>query len=166
MRRVILKATQPEKIVVVDGGVFAGASVDNAVFVFRAGEPATAPFPMTRAVAEEKGLKPSGESKVDPQRVLAEAHALFTSGVTTLGSVLWDRLSSRFPKLDDFADVNFGKQLRDRSKFTRDVIEVTGPRSVPRTHIACVTGKDVERYLLTWSKLACLNDTVAQSGGC
>jgi hypothetical protein len=24
----------------------------------------------------------------------------------------------------------------------------------------------VERYLLTWSKLACLNDTVAQSGGC
>ena len=62
--------------------------------------------------------------------------------------------------------MNFGKQLRDRSKFTRDVIEVTGPRSVPRTHVACVTGKDVERFLLTWSKLACLNDTVAQSGGC
>jgi hypothetical protein len=163
---VILKTTQPEEIVVVAGGVFAGVSVDNAVFVFRAGEPATTPFPMTRAVAEEKGLKPSGESKVDPQRVLAEARALFTSGVTTPGSVLWDRLSARYPKLGDFADVNFGKQLRDRSKFTRDVIEVTGPRSVPRTHVACVTGKDVERYLLTWSKLACLNDTVAQSGGC
>ena len=166
LRRVILKTTQPEEIVVVAGGVFAGVSVDNAVFVFRAGEPATTPFPMTRAVAEEKGLKPSGESKVDPQRVLAEARALFTSGVTTPGSVLWDRLSARYPKLGDFADVNFGKQLRDRSKFTRDVIEVTGPRSVPRTHVACVTGKDVERYLLTWSKLACLNDTVAQSGGC
>jgi hypothetical protein len=166
LRRVILNKTQPEEIMVVQGGVFAGVSVDNAVFVLRAGQPASSAFPMTRAVAEEKGLKPSGESKIDPQRVLAEAHALFTSGVTTPGSVLWDRLSSRFPKLGDFADVNFGKQLRDRSKFTRDVIEVTGPRSIPRTHVACVTGKDVGRYLLTWSKLACLNDTVAQSGGC
>jgi hypothetical protein len=134
--------------------------------VFRAGAPATTPFPMTRAVAEDKGLKPSGLSKVDPEQVLAEARALFTSGVTTPCSVLWYRLSSRFPKLGDFADVNFGKQLRDRSKFTKDVIEVLGPRSVPRTHVACVTGKDVERYLLTWSKLACLDDTVAQSGGC
>ena len=166
LRRVILKTTQPEEIVVVEGGVFAGVSVDNAVFVFRVGEPATTPFPMTRAVAVEKGLKPSGESKVDPQRVLAEARALFTSGVTTPGSALWDRLSSRFPKLGDFADVNFGKQLRDRSKFTSDVIAVPGSRSVPQTHVACVTGKDVERYLLTWSNLACLNDTAAQSGGC
>ena len=166
LRTVILKTTQPEEIVVVEGGVFAGVSVDNAVFVFRAGEPATTAFSMTRAVAEEKGLRPSGESKVDPQRVLNEARALFTSGITTPGSVLWDRLSSHFPQLDSFAAVNFGKQLRDRSKFTKDVIEVPGPRSVPRTHVACVTGKDVERYVLTWSKLACLNDTVAQSGGC
>ncbi len=166
LRRVILKMTQPEEIVVVEGGVFAGVCVDNAVFVFRAGEAATTPFPMTRAVAEDKGLKPSSESQVDPQRVLAEARALFTSGVTTPGSVLWDRLASRFPQLVSLADVNFGKQLRDRAKFTSDVIEVPGPRSVPRTHVACVTGKDVERYLLTWSKLACLNDTVAQCGGC
>ena len=166
LRRMILKTTQPEEIVVVEGGVFAGVSVDHAVFVFRAGEAATTPFPMTRAVAEDKGLTPSGESKVDPQRVLAEARALFTSGVTTPGSVLWDRLAARFPQLGSFADVNFGKQLRDRSKFTSDVIEVPWPRSVPRTHVACVTGKDVERYLLTWSTLACLNDTVAQSGGC
>ncbi len=166
LRRVILNTTQPEEIVVVEGGVFTGVSVDNAVFVLRAGQPAATPFPMTRAVAEAEGLKPRGESKVDPQRVLAEARALFTSGVTTPGSILWDRLSARYPKLGDFADVNFGKQLRDRSKFTQDVIELTGPASVPRTHVACVTGKDVQRYVLTWSKLACLNDTAAQSGGC
>ncbi|MBP7830575.1 MAG: N-6 DNA methylase [Kiritimatiellae bacterium] len=166
LRRVILKATQPEEIVVVEGGVFSGVSVDNAVFVFRGDGPAVAPFPMTRAVAEGKGLKPTGEGKVEPRRVMAESRALFTSGIHTPDSELWDRLSSRFPQLGSFADVNFGKQLRDRSKFTNDVIEVAGPRSIPRTHVACVTGKDVERYLLTWSKLACLNDTIAQSGGC
>jgi hypothetical protein len=166
LRRVILKLTQPQEIVVVDGGVFAGVSVDSAIFVFRAGKAATSSFPMTRAVAEAKGLKPRVRSLVDPQRVLAETRALFTSGITTPGSALWDRLALGCPKLGDFADVNFGKQLRDRSKFRRDVIAVAGPRSVPRSHVACVTGKDVERYLLTWSKLACLKDTVAQSGGC
>jgi hypothetical protein len=166
LRRMILKTTQPEEIVVVEGGVFTGVSVDNAVFVFRGGTAATVPFPMTRAVANDKGLKPIGESKVDPARVLAEARAMFTSGFTTPGSALWDRLSSRLPKLGDLADVNFGKQLRDRAKFTKDVIEVPGPRSVPNTHVACVTGKDVERCVLSWSNLACLNDRVAQSGGC
>ena len=33
LRKLILKKTQPEEIVVVEGGVFAGVSVDNAVFV-------------------------------------------------------------------------------------------------------------------------------------
>jgi hypothetical protein len=37
---------------------------------------------------------------------------------------------------------------------------------IPNTHVPCVTGKDIERYLLRWSNLACLNDRVAQSGGC
>jgi len=68
--------------------------------------------------------------------------------------------------LGNFADVNFGKQLRDRKKFLSDVIEISSRKTIPRTHVACVTGKDIEPYLLTWSKLACLNDTIAQSGGC
>jgi hypothetical protein len=166
LRRFILQSTQPEVVVVVDGGVFAGVSVDNAVFVFRAGQAATKPFPMTRAVAEPPSLRPIGEAKVNPVRVIAEQHALFTSGITNPASHLWDRLAAKCQPLGDFADVNFGKQLRDRKKFLRDVIEVTSRKAIPRTHVACVTGKDIEPYLLTWSRLACLNDTVAQSGGC
>ncbi|MCG2812248.1 MAG: N-6 DNA methylase [Candidatus Aminicenantes bacterium] len=166
LRRFILQSTQPEEVVVVDGGVFAGVSVDNAVFVFRAGYSATKPFPMTRAVTEPPRLRPIGEAKVNPARVLAEQHALFTSGIINSASHLWDRLAAKCQPLGDFADVNFGKQLRDRKKFLRDVIEVTSRKAIPQTHVACVTGKDIEPYFLTWSKLACLNDTVAQSGGC
>jgi hypothetical protein len=166
LRRFILQSTQPEEVVVVDGGVFAGVSVDNAVFVFRAGQAATKPFPLTRAVAEPASLRPTGEAKINPARVLAEQRALFTSGIINPASHLWDRLAAKCQPLGDFADVNFGKQLRDRKKFLRDVIEVTSRKAIPRTHVACVTGKDIEPYLLTWSKLACLNDTVAQSGGC
>jgi hypothetical protein len=166
LRRVILMRTQPEELVVVEGGVFAGASVDNAVFVLRAGRPASIPFPLTRAIAEEERFKPSGQEQVHPERVLSEARALFTSGIINPTSQLWDKLSARFARLGTIADVNFGKQLRDRSKFPNDVIEVSSRKMIPQTHVPCVTGKDIERYALEWSNLACLNDTVAQSGGC
>ena len=166
LRRVILLKTQPEQIVVVQGGVFAGVSVDNAVFVFRAGQAATKAFPLTNATAASECLKPAGKNNVDPQRVLAEPRLLFTSGIVNPGSVLWDRMAAGCIMLGDIADVNFGKQLRDRKKFLQDVIEVGSRKSIPRTHVACVTGKDIEPYHLHWSGLACLNDTVAQSGGC
>ena len=166
LRRVILETSQPEALVVIAGGVFAGVSVDSAVFVFRAGQPATQPFPLTRAIAEATHFKPTGQDQVFPQRVLAEARALFTSGIINPASDLWDRLSAKFPPLGSIADVNFGKQLRDRKKFLNDVIEVASRNALPKTHVACVTGKDIDRYRIEWSHLACLNDTVAQSGGC
>ena len=166
LRKVILEKTQPVEIVVIDGGVFAGASVDTAVFVFLPGQSAEKSFLLTRAIAEQTNFKPTGQDQVFPKRVLADKAALFTSGIINPASELWDKMSGRFAKLETIADVNFGKQLRDRSKFTKDVIEVTSRSAIPKTHVACVTGKDVERYLLEWSNLACLNDTVAQSGGC
>jgi hypothetical protein len=166
LRKVILEKTQPVEIVAIEGGVFAGASVDTAVFVFLPGRSAANPFPLTRATAEETNFKPTGQDQVFPKRVLADKAALFTSGIINPASELWDKVSGKFAKLETIADVNFGKQLRDRNKFTKDVIEVTSRSAIPRTHIACVTGKDVERYLLEWSNLACLNNTIAQSGGC
>ncbi len=166
LRRFILEKTQPEQLVVIEGGIFPGVSVDNAVFVFRAGQSAKLPFPLTRATAEEKDFHPTGQDQIYPDRVLSEQRALFTSGVINPTSELWDAISRRSVKLREVADVNFGKQLRDRKKFTRDVIEVGSRSSIPKTHVACVTGKDVERYRLEWSGLACLNNTIAQCGGC
>lgn len=98
--------------------------------------------------------------------MLAEERDLFTSSIIRPASDLWDRLAAKFNRLNSIADVNLGKQLRDRAKFQNDVIEVPSRSAIPRTHVACVTGKDIERYLLEWSKLACLNNVVAQSGGC
>lgn len=69
-------------------------------------------------------------------------------------------------RLAEIAHVNFGKQLRDRKKFVNDVITVPSRKEMPPTHKPCVSGSDVRRYELTWSGLACLDSTVAQSGGC
>jgi len=64
------------------------------------------------------------------------------------------------------ADVNFGKQLRNRKVFTTDVIAVEQLSDVPPTHVPCYTGADIERYHLSWGNRACLIDRVAQCGGC
>ncbi|MFM8421346.1 MAG: TaqI-like C-terminal specificity domain-containing protein, partial [Verrucomicrobiota bacterium] len=166
LRRVILGRSQPEGIVVIDGGVFDGASVDCAVLVLRVGEAATDPFEFSRATADPAGLRPMRSDRVFPDKALADKRALFTAGMVNAQSTLWDALTARFKRLGDVADVNFGKQLRDRSRFPMDVIEVDGPGAIPPTHVACVTGRDVERYELKWSGLACLDDTEAQRGGC
>ena len=166
LRKFILKNTQPLEIVVIDGGVFVGASVDIAIFVFLTGHPAEDSFLLTRTVVEHSNFKTTIQNYVFPKRVLDDKATLFTAGIVNPVSELWDKISSKFPKLETIADVNFGKQLRDRKKFTQDVVEVPRQSSIPSTHIACVTGKNIQRYLLEWSRLACFNDTVAQKGGC
>ena len=166
LRKFILKNTQPLEIVVIDGGVFVGASVDIAIFVFLTGHPAEDSFLLTRTVVEHSNFKTTSQNYVFPKRVLDDKATLFTAGIVNPVSELWDKISGKFPKLETIADVNFGKQLRDRKKFTQDVVEVPRQSSIPSTHIACVTGKNIQRYLLEWSRLACFNDTVAQKGGC
>jgi hypothetical protein len=68
--------------------------------------------------------------------------------------------------LGEIADVNFGKQLRDRKKFPEDVIRAPSVRAIPHTHRPCYTGRDVNRHSLKWGNLACLRSEVARCGGC
>jgi hypothetical protein len=91
---------------------------------------------------------------------------LFTGTVGKQASELWRKIESKSVTLGSVADVNFGKQLRNRKKFVRDVIEVESLGRVPRGYRPCYTGKDVGRYSVAWNGLACLNKEVARSGGC
>jgi len=166
LRRIIVERATVQSIVIVDGGVFRGISVDNAVFVFRPGKPTGKDFEITHANIENQRLSQSSVAKVSPKRALADEHVLFTGTTETTFSNLWERILAKTRPLGDLADVNFGKQLRDRSKFQQDVIEVSSIRTVPKTHVPCYTGRDVIRYFLRWGNLACLNDDVARSGGC
>ena len=63
------------------------------------------------------------------------------------------------------AFVNFGKQLRDRKKYTTDVIKVPG-RAAKASLSRVLYGRDVSRYDLRWGGLACLDDEQARCGGC
>jgi hypothetical protein len=165
LRRFLLEQSQIEHILVVDTGVFEGVSVDNAVFVVTGGHGTSTSFSLIHTVRENSSL--NERSRVLVSRAnMYEEFLLFTGTASAGAGKLWDRVARQGTPLGKIADVNFGKQLRDRAKFPRDVIRVSGARNILRGYRACYTGRDVNRYRLDWSSLACLDDEVARRGGC
>ena len=150
----------------VDGGVFKGISVDNAIFVVEAEPSATETFPIVHCIREDNKLREISRKQIVVETALADPHVLFTGAGSAQESSQWQTIASRSTRLGNIAYVNFGKQLRDREKYTQDVIEVSNEARIPRTHRPCYTGKNVSRYSVEWGHLACLNDEVAQRGGC
>ncbi len=165
LRRFLLTASSIDHIVVIDKGVFRGVSVDNAVFVVtRSGTPSET-FPVIHSRARNNRFEPTSEVPISRVRALADTHVLFTgTGGKKLQNVL-ERVTPASTALGEIADVNFGKQLRDRTKYVRDVIEVPSTR-VPERYRPCYTGGDVGRYRVRWGHLACLDEEIARRGGC
>jgi type I restriction-modification system DNA methylase subunit len=166
LRRLMLERSNIQQLLVIDGGVFQGISVDNAIFVISPGKPTSKDFEIAHAKIDTGQLCQTSISKVSPDRVLADEHVLFTGTSEKTYTNLWKRIAGKSWVLGEIADVNFGKQLRDRKKFVKDVISVSSVRAIPASHRPCYTGRDVNRYSLAWGNLACLNDEIARCGGC
>lgn len=159
-RRYLLDETAIDHIVVIDGGVFRGVSVENAIFVVKKGTRTTAEWPLIHATNDGSLTK---VSSIDIEVSDNDKGALFTGSEGS--TKLWDEIYRVSVRLGQIANVNFGKQLRDRSKYPRDVIELK-KRTVPAGYRRCYTGRDIERYRVTWSRRACLDRRVAKRGGC
>ena len=166
LRRLMLTAAIIDHILVIDGGVFHGISVDNAIFVVRRSTKAPAAFAMVHAIPGNGGLRITSKAMVSPSRALEDEHVLFTSAGTRRSADFWERIAKDNAPLGSLAFVNFGKQLRDRKKYTADVVEVKNTRAIKPPYRACYTGRNVERYCLSWGNLACLDDEIARCGGC
>lgn len=166
LRRMLLEDTAIEEMTVVDGGVFRGVSVDNAIFVLRSGHKGAKEFRIQHAQPAVDALVVGKVETVSTSIAKSDPHALFVGTAGKQVATLWRKVEAKSTPLGDVAFVNFGKQLRDRKKFTKDVIEVESVQSVPRSYRPCYTGRDVRRYSVEWSGLACLNREEARSGGC
>lgn len=166
LRRFLLDRTTVQNILVIDGGVFRGVSVDNAVFLVRSGVTACDQFEISHARIEAGALAMTARVQVSREASKTDPHVLFSEVRSGRSAKLWSRVADKSHPLGDIADVSFGKQLRDRKVFTTDVISVPDTRSIPRSHRPCYTGRDVNRYCLVWGGLACLDDDVARRGGC
>src|SRR5579872_109144 len=164
LRRYMIQKGKLQNLTVIDGKVFQHRSVDTAIFVARKVEkqPGTLQLVRSRALP---GLPQLSTTPLRTSQVLSSPEVLFTGGNRGATS-LWRRLDRSCIALGAKAYVNFGKQLRDRTQYPNDVLEVTNLSDVPANYVPCYTGNDVERYSVRWSGLACLNDTTAQRGGC
>ncbi len=164
LRRLLLDKSRLSELMVIDGGVFKGVSVDNAIFVTEAGRRSQKPIPLRRSIQRSRNLREVNEILLYPDGVREDTHLLMTGTGQLAG--LWKRLDRAGVALGAFAKVNFGKQLRDRSTHDRDVISVDALADVPPGYAACYTGKDVTRYHVEWGGLACLDDPSVKRGGC
>jgi len=166
LRRFLLEHSNIDHILVIDGGVFRRVSVDNTIFVVVAGQDTGGIFPIVHAVFDGGVLREDSSTNVSATNALAQNHVLFTGDSGGKQSALWKRALRGSVPLKAVAHVNFGKQLRDRNKFTRDVIQVSNLRRIPKGYRPCYTGRDITRYRLDWGNLACMNSEVARQGGC
>jgi len=147
-------------------GVFPKISVDTGIFVLARTPPTNSPIAVLGTKKTPTGMTTEPPATLDPQIVRSRPGHLFTgTSQHRLGSIV-ERLSATATLLGDLAEVNFGKQLRNRKVFTDDVITVDSVESIPTTHRPCWTGGDVHRYSLDWSKHACLDSEDARCGGC
>lgn len=165
LRRFLLTTLRIERIVVFEGKVFAGAQVDTAVTVC-VKDDSLEVFDMQRVPARLPVSFDVPAVTLNRADCLARPLALITPPAASGLSALFDRMDSISVPLGESFNVSFGKQLRDRAKFRDDVIEVDALSRVPATHRPCYTGKDVGRYTLSWSGLACLRSREAKRGGC
>lgn len=165
LRRFLLSDLGLEKIVVYEGKVFADAQVDTATTICT-NQKSSDSFAMFRVAATGDALKNERPSKMDRLECLARSFALITPPRIPGISELLDKISNRTDPLGELMSISFGKQLRDRTKYIDDVIKVSSLSKVPATHMPCYTGRDVNRYELDWSGLACLRDRSAKRGGC
>lgn len=166
LRRFLLTDTEIDHIVVIDGGVFRGVSVDNAVFVTSPGSDTRGSFVLAHAKTGPGGLLRVSETSLSATQVAREPNLLFAPGSSVSSARFWRKLEAQCVRLGDIADVNFGKQLRDRREYRSDVLEVAKLADVKPSYRPCYTGKDVTRWAVQWSGLACRDSRIAQRGGC
>ncbi len=169
LRRFILENAAIQQILVNDDPVFAGISVDTAILVCQAGQKTDFVFPLIHVIRKHNGeetLQVVSQIEVSGADALRNGFALFTGSVSQELADVWRKIAEISTPLQAITHVNFGKQLRNRRRFTEDVIEIPTLEALPEGYRPCYTGRNVQRYALQWENLACRDDTVAQRGGC
>jgi len=166
LRRYILNKTIIVHILIIDGGVFHGISVDNAIFVLNRSEEKEEEFPIIHVQPQNQELISLSKILISVPEALSQDNVLFTGSLNKELKVLWRKIENTSINLGSIANVNFGKQLRNRKIFKKDVIELSDLKLLKIPYKPCYTGRNVFRYRLCWGNLACFDNEVARCGGC
>jgi adenine-specific DNA-methyltransferase len=163
LRRFMLTKTALRNLVFFEDDVFE-ASVNNTVFV-------ALKSPANHTVFYNSNLKDNIMS-IEPRARVMQSDLINEMCLLVppenSGSVLvLKRIEKVTVRLGNIASVNFGMQLRDRKQFPDDVVECpTDKFRLTEYHRQCYTGKDIQRYAVSFNNRYCFFDRVAQCGGC
>jgi type I restriction-modification system DNA methylase subunit len=168
LRRLLLQETEVKSLTVIDGSIFPKRSVDCAIILARTKGKTTENVDMLHATASIFGnLEVTSRGSIDPVRVLATKGSLFTGTASSEVNSAFAVMERHGITVGDIARVHFGKQLRNRKIFPKDVVEnVPSYDAVPEGYMPCYTGKNVTKWSVEWSGLALFDNEIARMGGC
>ncbi len=167
LRKFLLDTTSLREVNSINGNVFGKVSVTSAIFVAQKEEPdnnSETKLSTWQWLGDKAEIEKQTISK---QKTFSLSEYLLIK--STGDEILLKKIAETAKPLSQIAKVNFGMQLRDRKKFPDDVVEIKVPDDRKRLtikHVPCITGKDVQRYILNYSNLYCCEDFEARRGGC
>lgn len=163
LRVFLLKNAILNDINVIDGKVFANASVDTCITI------------LLRTSTKNKDTKGAftfsawQENQMLTQKTMSITNDMFYDDKYFLFSPQ-QNVCIRVPviPLGELFFVKFGMQLRDRKKYPTDVITLMSQEDeeITTQHKPCYTGKNVNRYSLEYAGLMAYVNAKAKRGGC
>jgi hypothetical protein len=165
LRRFLLTSTSLDKLVFFNDGVF-DANVHNLVFVARKTKLGDTYTIFYKAVISDSTLALEEKSKVKQKSLIDDMCLLVLRGDDATESILHKMIRAE-ETLGSVATVNFGMQLRDRSKYPQDVVESpVNKESLTKFHRECYAGKDIRRFYIAFTDRYCFFNREAKCGGC
>jgi hypothetical protein len=174
LRKLLLDTCKILEIVIIPRQVFPEAEVDNAILIVQK-EPdetkrsqneieykiATGDVQLSAISAS---LRSEGTVK---QRAFSTQPNYFFN--INLGSILHSTLSKAKENslvLGELARVHFGLQTRDRRRYPDDVVVAIDRSKITMPYQPCLTGKDIQRYVILFGNRYVYFDESIRAGGC
>lgn len=161
LRRLMLEKLALHNIIYYDENVFQ-ANVNNLVFVGRKTD-RNDEIEIVNAKKQGNEWIYSNKVVIDQEYFMNEDYIIVPISGGDSASII--KKMEKHSILKEFANVNFGMQLRNRKKFEADV--TTDERLLTKYHKKCYGGKDVVDYFVSYSGQYCyFKPDEAKCGGC
>jgi methylase of polypeptide subunit release factors len=165
LRDFLIRSSTPKEIINISDTVFE-ASVDTAISLFVKGTNLNSTVNYYKGKFDENGLSVSFIIRKKKKDILKDNNLLLIPADSLETEDLLRKIEEAEVKLGDIAKVNFGMQLRDRKVYTGDVVESVDGNGLTTYHKKCLTGKDINPYLVEYHNLYCYFNVEAKRGGC
>ena len=159
LREIILEKSNIVTINNISGKVFSGASVDTSISILSKTN-SKKPSTFIHSTWNGSSLDEITIKEFDQNNFKENEGKIFISTEKKT------KFKRKTYDLEDKYFVKFGMQLRDRKIYKADVINEEEKSLITKYHRPCYTGKDVNKWEMSYSNLLAYFNREARSGGC